>query len=68
MKTCTRFHFEDVERGDKLFLGEGRGDVPDVEIVVERAFTTRNFGQMIDAEDGSTYYLDDYDIVRQVNS
>ena len=72
MKTCTRFHFEDVERGDRLFLGEGRTQEfndapdPDVTITVARAYSTRHFGPVVDGTDGETYYLDDYDITRQV--
>lgn len=72
MKVCTRFHFEDVERGDRLFLGYGRvqefNDTkdPDVEIVVRSAYTTRNFGPVIVADDGETYYLYDYDVIHQV--
>jgi hypothetical protein len=72
MKICTRFHFEDVEPGDKLFLGGGRTQEfsdkpdPDVEITVRSAYRTVHFGEMVDATDGKTYYLDDWDIVRAV--
>jgi len=71
VKTCTRFHFEDVERGDRLFLGDGRIQEfnterdPDVTITVARAYSSRAFGPVVLSDDGETYYLNDYDTVRQ---
>ena len=59
MKTCTRFHFADVERGDRLaFIIEGTTVAT---VTVARAFVTHNFGAVIVAQDGETYYLNDYD-------
>ena len=65
MKRCTRFHFLDVERGDRIFLGDGFYPGVDVVVVVDSRFMTYNFGPVIRATDGNDYYLDDYDTVRE---
>lgn len=72
MRLCKRFHFADVEPGDRIFLGEGRVQEfnderdPDVTITVASKYESHNFGEMIDATNGETYYLNDYDVVRVV--
>lgn len=65
MKTCTRFHFEDVEPGDRLVLGRD-GEEPDntFEVTVRRRFSTKNFGQVVEDTTGEEWYLIDFDIVR----
>lgn len=72
MKTCTRLHFEDIERGDRILLAEGSVQEfnterdPDVTVTVQRIYRTHNFGWVIKAEDGETYYLNDYDRIEWV--
>lgn len=72
MKACERFHVEDVERGDRLFLGGGRTQEfsdepdPDVTVTVRSCYSTHNFGWVVQAEEREDpYYLDDYNVVRQ---
>lgn len=74
MKKCTRFHIEDVERGDVLVLiPDVDAEVDDpgpIQITVDRVFRTNNFGWVITSQgDGpkSNYYLDDYDDVSLVS-
>lgn len=61
MKRCTRFHVEDVERGDRLHLVEDRDAEPlrEVDIVVRETYYTYNFGWVIRADSGEEFYLDD---------
>ena len=72
MKTCTRFHFEDLERDDTIFLSNEWGNEPQypegVTVTVARAHRTSNFGPMVIGTDGESYYLDDFDIVKYVHS
>lgn len=64
MKPCTRFHFEDVERGDVLALQRDIEEDATFKITVARAYSTHNFGPVIEAIDGESYYLVDYDSVK----
>lgn len=63
MKTCTRFHFEDVERGDRLVLTPLDG--PEISIEVSEKRSTQTFGQVLMATDGEDYYLQDFESVRE---
>lgn len=66
MKPCTRFHYEDIEPGDRLRLL--REDEKPVEIVVKWMTDSRNWGRIIHSKgpDDETYYLNDYDSVEYV--
>lgn len=65
MKTCTRFHFGDVERGDRLVLTRDISANEDAfEVIVCRAFRTSRFGEVVEDMTGESYYLIDFDDVR----
>ena len=59
MKSCKRFHIEDVEPGDIIMLH--RDETKPVIVTVRRTFSTNHFGWGIDGTNDSTYYWDDWD-------
>lgn len=62
MKTCKRFHFEDVEQGDVLVLSSTAASALDrVTVQVSEKWSTQTFGEVVKAADGNTFYLQDYD-------
>lgn len=58
MKTCTWFHEENVEIGDRLLVSPNE-DVPETEIVVKDIYRTGNFGWVIKPVSGEEIYLAD---------
>lgn len=58
MKTCKRFHFEDVEKGDVLVLS---GTATQVTVQVSDKWSTQTFGEVVKSADGLTFYLRDFD-------
>lgn len=75
MKTCTQFHIENVEPGDRLeFILDRDADDLDIsgvrlpygEVTARRVFRTSHFGWIVTADTGTDYYLNDYDDVRYV--
>jgi hypothetical protein len=66
MKTCTRFHLEDVEVGDRLYLAKNWDEPENQIIVVTRRFRTSNFGWVLRDQAGEEHYVNDFDVVRLV--
>ena len=62
MKKCTRFHFEDVERGDVLILTKESGEK--IEDTVYGHYRSHNFGPVIRDKAAEDFYLDDYNDIR----
>lgn len=61
MKTCTRFHIEDVEPGDVIILYRRYENDESVTIAVKRTFKTNRFNWGIETTDADTFYWDDWD-------
>jgi hypothetical protein len=74
MKTCNRFHIEDVEPGDRLHFSGGPGSrewtgPEEFVVTVKRTFKTNRFGWIIDTANEvnteNSFYVNDGWIIRE---
>lgn len=65
MKTCTRFHAEDIERGDRLELIRDSDDPEPFIVEVRNAVRSTRFGWTVQDSEGEYFYLNDFDSVRE---